>query len=208
MIYLPGSGIVAAYTDPSTGKLNVEFDQALGLYYTAWFIVTFFLMGAVRASWVVVGILSLFDLECLLLANGLMSGNTHVLKAANSIGFIVSFLCCKYILWKDAHLVDLRVNELIGVGPPDCMLHQLHRGISPRFLCTRRSEECNRLSYRLRDLLKDSVRGSLIQEEDVVGFIILSRECVFMIDCGCKPLAKSSTNLLLGRANSAASSMY
>lgn len=32
MIYLPGSGIVAAYTDPSMGKLNAEFDQALGLY--------------------------------------------------------------------------------------------------------------------------------------------------------------------------------
>jgi uncharacterized protein len=95
MIYLPGSGIVAAYTDPSTGTLNSEFDQALGLYYTAWFIVTFvFLLGAVRSSWVVVGILSLFDVECLLLAAGLMSGNTHVLKAANSIGFVISFLCC------------------------------------------------------------------------------------------------------------------
>ncbi len=96
VIYLPGSGIIAAYTDPSTGKLTPEFDQALGLYYTAWFIVTFvFLLGAVRASVVVVGILSLFDLECLLLASGLMSGNTHVLKAANCVGFVVSFLCCK-----------------------------------------------------------------------------------------------------------------
>ena len=94
MIYLPGSGIIAAYTDPSTGKLMPEFDQALGLYYTAWFIVTFvFLLGAVRASWVVVGILSCFDVECLLLASGLMSGNKGVLKAANSVGFIVTFLC-------------------------------------------------------------------------------------------------------------------
>jgi len=93
-IYLPGTGIMAAYMDSATGKLSPEFDQALGLYYTAWFIVTFvFLMGAVRASWVVVGILSFFDLECLLLAAGLMSGNTHVLKAANSVGFVVAFLC-------------------------------------------------------------------------------------------------------------------
>lgn len=90
---------MAAYMDSSTGKLGPEFDQALGLYYTAWFIVTFvFLMGAVRASLVVVAILSFFDLECLLLAAGLMSGNTHVLKAANSIGFIVAFLCCEYLL--------------------------------------------------------------------------------------------------------------
>lgn len=92
MIYLPGSDIVTAYTDPSTGKLNAEFGWALVLYYTAWFIVTFiFLLGAVRASWVVAGILSLFELECLLLASGLMSGNTHVLKAANSIGFYSVF---------------------------------------------------------------------------------------------------------------------
>jgi len=94
MIYLPGSGIIAAYTDTATGKLLPEFDQALGLYYTAWFVVTFvFILGAVRASVIVVGILSFFDLECLLLAAGLMSGNTHVLKAANCIGFLVSFLC-------------------------------------------------------------------------------------------------------------------
>lgn len=97
MIYLPGSGIIAAYTDPATGKLLPEFDQALGLYYTAWAIVTFvFVLGAVRASVVVVSILSFFDLECILLAAGLMSGNTAVLKAANSIGFVVSFLCCEW----------------------------------------------------------------------------------------------------------------
>ena len=99
MIYLPGSGIIAAYTDTATGKLLPEFDQALGLYYTAWFVVTFvFILGAVRASVIVVGILSFFDLECLLLAAGLMSGNTHVLKAANCVGFLVSFLCCKSCL--------------------------------------------------------------------------------------------------------------
>jgi len=93
-IYLPGTGIMAAYTDPTTGKLGPEFDQALGLYYTAWALVTFvFLLGAVRASVVVVCILSFFDLECVLLAAGLMTGNTHVLKAANGIGFIVAFLC-------------------------------------------------------------------------------------------------------------------
>lgn len=79
MIYLPSSGIIAAYTDPTSGKLTLEFDQALGPYYTAWFIVTFlFAVGAVRASWVVLGILCFFDLECLLLAAGLMSGTKSV----------------------------------------------------------------------------------------------------------------------------------
>jgi hypothetical protein len=47
------------------------------------------LFGAIRASWVVTGIFSFLDLECLLLA----SGYTHVLKAANSIGLVESFLC-------------------------------------------------------------------------------------------------------------------
>jgi uncharacterized protein len=97
MIYLPGSGIIAAYTDPTSGKLTQEFNQALSLYYTAWFIVTFlFAVGAVRASWVVLGILCFFDLECLLLAAGLMSGTKSVATAANSIGFIVAFLCCEF----------------------------------------------------------------------------------------------------------------
>lgn len=41
MIYLPGSGIIAAYTDPTTGELVPDFNQALGLFYIAWFIVTF-----------------------------------------------------------------------------------------------------------------------------------------------------------------------
>ncbi|MCJ1305790.1 hypothetical protein MMC08_008606, partial [Hypocenomyce scalaris] len=94
MIYLPGSGIVAAYTDSATGQLSPEFDQALGLYYTAWCIVTFlFAVGACRASWVVVLILCFFDLECLLLAAGLMSGNAGVLKAGNGVGFVVAVLC-------------------------------------------------------------------------------------------------------------------
>lgn len=64
LIYLPGSGIIAAYTDPVTGKLTEDFNQALGLYYLAWAIVTFcFVLGAVRASVVVLSILSFFDLE-------------------------------------------------------------------------------------------------------------------------------------------------
>ena len=100
MIYLPGSGIVAAYTDSATGQLSPEFDQALGLYYTAWCIVTFlFAVGACRASWVVVLILCFFDLECLLLAAGLMSGNAGVLKAGNGVGFVVAVLCCEFFFF-------------------------------------------------------------------------------------------------------------
>jgi len=94
MIYLPGSGILAAYTDPTTGTLTDEFNQALGLYYFAWFIVTFlFAVGAIRSSAVFLGILVFFDLECLLIACGCLSGNTHLLTAGNAVGFIVAFLC-------------------------------------------------------------------------------------------------------------------
>src|SRR5271156_5595009 len=40
MIYLPGSGILASYTDKATGELNEQFPQALAIYIWAWFILT------------------------------------------------------------------------------------------------------------------------------------------------------------------------
>ncbi|KAL2843045.1 hypothetical protein BJX68DRAFT_270370 [Aspergillus pseudodeflectus] len=40
MIFLPGTGIMAAYTDAETGELRAEFHQALAMYLIAWFILT------------------------------------------------------------------------------------------------------------------------------------------------------------------------
>lgn len=66
------------------------------MYCWAWFILTIiFTVAAMRSSWVLFLTLFFLDVELLLLAAGYMAGSTGVLKAANSIGFIVGFCACK-----------------------------------------------------------------------------------------------------------------
>ncbi|KAF7165377.1 hypothetical protein CNMCM6106_001567 [Aspergillus hiratsukae] len=93
MIYLPGSGIMAAYTDSSTGAISPEFSQALAIYLWAWFIVTvLFTIAAVRSSWVLFLDLFFLDICLLLLACGNMVGIDGLLTAGYSLGLIVCFL--------------------------------------------------------------------------------------------------------------------
>lgn len=87
-----------AYKDPQTGVLNDEFPQALAMYLWAWFILTvLYTITAMRASWVLFLTLFFLDIDLLLLACGNMTGNTNALMAGNSIGFIVTFLSCKFL---------------------------------------------------------------------------------------------------------------
>ncbi|UKZ61389.1 uncharacterized protein TrAtP1_002654 [Trichoderma atroviride] len=93
LIWLPGSGILQAYTDPSTSELTDEFNQALAMYLFAWMIITFiYTVAAIRSTWVLVINLVVLDIEYLLLACGYMVNNTSLLIAGNSLGFIVAFL--------------------------------------------------------------------------------------------------------------------
>lgn len=95
MIYIPGTGILAAYTDES-GQLNAQFPQALAIYIWAWFILTvIYTTAAMRSSWVLFLDLLFLDIDLLLLACGYMTGMRSLIKAGNSIGFIVAFLSCK-----------------------------------------------------------------------------------------------------------------
>lgn len=58
LIYLPGSGIIAAYTDAVTGLPTAEFTQAIALFVWAWFIVTMiFTVAAIRSNWVMLLVL-------------------------------------------------------------------------------------------------------------------------------------------------------
>lgn len=96
MIYLPGTGIIAAYTDTATGELLPEFYEALGMFAWAWFILTvIFTVAAMRSSWVLFLTLFFLAIELLLLAVGYMLVNSSILVAANSIGFIVAFFSCE-----------------------------------------------------------------------------------------------------------------
>jgi succinate-acetate transporter protein len=97
MIYLPGSGILAAYTDSTTGALSPQFNQALAMYIWAWFILTvIYTIAAVRSSWVLFLDLFVLDFVLLLLGAGFMTGSASVLTAGYALGFIVAFLSCKF----------------------------------------------------------------------------------------------------------------
>ena len=99
MIYIPGTGILAAYTDPSTGQLNSQFPNALAMYLWAWFILTvIFTVAAIRSSWVLFLDLFVLDIVLLLLACGYMLNNTSLEKAGSALGFVVAALSCEYTL--------------------------------------------------------------------------------------------------------------
>lgn len=116
MIYIPGSGILAcqyrswvessaytdskipAYTDAS-GKISQEFNNALSMYCWAWFILTaIFTIAAMRSSWILWFTLFFLDIELILLASGYMLNSSATLLAANSVGFVVAFCSCKFVL--------------------------------------------------------------------------------------------------------------
>jgi succinate-acetate transporter protein len=93
MIYIPGSGILASYTDTKTGMLNDQFPNALAMYVWAWFILTFiFTIAAMRSSWVLFLDLVFLDIDLILLGCGYMLNMPKLLTAGNSVGFIVAIL--------------------------------------------------------------------------------------------------------------------
>lgn len=96
MIYLPGSGIIAAYTDAKTGALSPDFSQSLAIYLWAWFILTvIFTVAASRSSWVLFLDLLALDICLMLLAVGFMVENTQVMNAGYAFGYIVAILSCE-----------------------------------------------------------------------------------------------------------------
>ncbi|KAI1441672.1 GPR1/FUN34/yaaH family-domain-containing protein [Annulohypoxylon stygium] len=93
LIFLPGSGIMTAYSDPSTGKLLAEFDQAIAMFVWAWFIISMiFTVATVRSSWTLFGALIFVDLTLILLAVGYMLDQEACLKAASATGFVTAAL--------------------------------------------------------------------------------------------------------------------
>ncbi|KAL2830446.1 GPR1/FUN34/yaaH family-domain-containing protein [Aspergillus pseudoustus] len=93
LIYLPGSGIMAAYTDPSTGAVSPEFNRALAMYLWVWFIITvLYTVAAMRSTWVLFLDLVALDVCLLLLACGFMVNVPGLLTAGYSFGLVVCFL--------------------------------------------------------------------------------------------------------------------
>ncbi|KAL4750491.1 hypothetical protein BDW72DRAFT_213367 [Aspergillus terricola var. indicus] len=93
MIYIPGTGILAAYTDAETGALSPEFNQAVAIYLWAWFIVnTLYVIAAVRSSWVLFIDLGILSLGFLLLAVAYMTGDQAVMTAGYSVTMVTAAL--------------------------------------------------------------------------------------------------------------------
>ncbi|KAL4866630.1 hypothetical protein BDV12DRAFT_198980 [Aspergillus spectabilis] len=118
MIYLPGSGVLAAYTDPLTGAVSSEFNQAVSIYLWVWFIITvLYTVAAMRSTWILFLDLAALDVCLLLLACGFMVGDNGAMTAGYSFGIVVCFLsfwagCAG--LWTGITPVKVPVFEMGG----------------------------------------------------------------------------------------------
>ncbi|KAJ7508817.1 FUN34 transmembrane protein [Mycena galericulata] len=86
-IFIPSSGIIAAYSDPS------EFANAVGIYLVAWLMVTiFFLLAVIRKSVAFTVLLSSLSVAFACLAAAEFTGNVMVTKAGGVFGIITAFI--------------------------------------------------------------------------------------------------------------------
>ena len=147
MIYLPGSGILAAYTDPNTGSLSGEFQQSLAFYLWAWFILTvIFTIGAVRSSWILFLDLFALDVCLLLLAVGNMVESQSTTTAGYAFGYLVAALSCKSC--RLAQVVKTSLNKHLTS-------FQIGRVAQGSMLGTRRRSRCQ--SFHLQSRIKTIV---------------------------------------------------
>lgn len=105
MLFLPGTGVLAAYTD-ATGELSNEFYQAVSLFAWAWFIITVILtVAAIRSSWALLILFVFADFLFLFLALDMMLvDNKDVSAALSAFGFIVTFLSCTFPLMANSRV--------------------------------------------------------------------------------------------------------
>jgi uncharacterized protein len=97
LIYLPATGIIAAYVDQKTGELSPDFQQSLALYLWAWFILTvIYTVASMRTTWVLFLDLLALDICLLLLAMGAMLQSQAASTAGYAFGFLVAGFSCKF----------------------------------------------------------------------------------------------------------------
>jgi len=86
-ILLPGSGVLAAFTDPT------ELSSALGIYLMAWFMVTFLLLiVSLRKNVGLVVLFSCLTITFLLLAIGIFTTSLAVTKSGGALGVVTAFV--------------------------------------------------------------------------------------------------------------------
>lgn len=92
IIFLPGSGILAAY-DPASNPTALPGDQhnAIAFFLMAWFIFTFcMLLASLRTSAALVALFFFLDLTFLLLMVGAYTEKVNVTKAGGGTGIVTA----------------------------------------------------------------------------------------------------------------------
>ncbi|EPE06930.1 hypothetical protein F503_03357 [Ophiostoma piceae UAMH 11346] len=93
LIFIPGTGIMAAYEDPATGKPLPELNQAIAMFVWTWFMVCcIFTVASTRASWALLLLFIFVDLDLLFVATYHMTGINSISTASSVFGFISAFL--------------------------------------------------------------------------------------------------------------------
>ncbi|KAI2637322.1 GPR1/FUN34/yaaH family-domain-containing protein [Xylaria nigripes] len=84
-IFIPGSGILASYSDSTTNLPREDFFQAVALFVWSWFMITFiFTIGACQSNYVLFGLLCMADITLIMLAVGYMV-NSDACRHASGI---------------------------------------------------------------------------------------------------------------------------
>jgi hypothetical protein len=88
-IFIPGSGILAAYAD---GPAD-EFSNALGIVLITWFLVTFlFFIVALRKSVAFIFLFGFVSTTFALLATAELSGKEHFTKVGGGVGIVTAMI--------------------------------------------------------------------------------------------------------------------
>jgi succinate-acetate transporter protein len=112
VLYIPQFEVVAAY-----GTNTKELDSALGIYLSAWFIVTFiFFIASMRSSIALCSLFFFLDLTFLFLFIGFFTGNVKCTKAGGGLGIftaaIAGYIALAGMLTRDTSFFTLPVGEL------------------------------------------------------------------------------------------------
>ncbi|KAF8206056.1 FUN34 transmembrane protein [Mycena galopus ATCC 62051] len=88
-IFIPGSGILAAFETPPAQGL----DAALGIYLFSWFIVTFlFFIVSLRKSIAFISLFGCLSITFLLLGTGKFNTKPDITKAGGAFGIVTAFI--------------------------------------------------------------------------------------------------------------------
>jgi succinate-acetate transporter protein len=109
-IFIPSSGIIAAYTDPQ------ELGNALGIYLTTWCMVTiFFILPCLRRNLSFVILLSILALAFACLAASQFTGNVMVQRAGGGFG-VATALVAYYIGISDLLTAEAKPIARLPLG--------------------------------------------------------------------------------------------